>query len=429
MIEGGVSTSWLFFKIAVLLCFGAHGFNASATNPIVTISPKEIILGFTKDLSVDCSFRQGSVPSVSSLISLVLTHRRKNGHGYQHQVSVSSSGGLLNSNFLQGTSSGIINNRGISYVKVIWKNPRHDSAGVYKCDAHGIDTLGRPVTFSTNSSVETSTPSIDMVILEVRLIKDLLEDLQLKLNNSESSFNGQIKLIVSNVSQLQSQTSNSANQLLSELNSLKNSVSQLQVRVFSSISQLQSQTSNSVNQIWSEINSMKSSISQHQSRISNHEILISTIRRQQDKAKASLDAARSALFHSSSYFHGRRYFLTRSASFFNPSYGQSTCATYGGYLTELDSQSELNFVRSFVTSYGSSYFAVMMGATDEGHEGRWINTHSRTSVVHLWHPRQPDNAEGREHCSCLWKRFGFAMNDCPCYYTSTEVGFLCEIPD
>ncbi|KAI8796287.1 C-type lectin domain family 4 member K [Biomphalaria glabrata] len=398
MIEGEVSTSWLFFKIAVLLCFGAHGFNASATNPIVTISPKEIILGFTKDLSVDCSFRQGSVPSVSSLISLVLTHRRKNGHGYQHQVSVSSSGGLLNSNFLQGTSSGIINNRGISYVRVIWKNPRHDSAGVYKCDAHGIDTIGRPVTFSTNTSVETSTPSIDMVILEVRLIKDLLEDLQLKLNNSESSFSGQIKLI-------------------------------LQVRVFSSISQLQSQTSNSVNQIWSEINSMKSSISQHQSRISNHEILISNIRRQQDKAKASLDAARSALFHSSSYFNGRRYFLTRSASFFNPSYGQSTCATYGGYLTELDSQSELNFVRSFVTSYGSSYFAVMMGATDEGHEGRWINMHSRTSVVHLWHPRQPDNAEGREHCSCLWKRFGFAMNDCPCYYTSTEVGFLCEIPD
>uniref|UniRef100_A0A2C9KPG5 C-type lectin domain-containing protein n=1 Tax=Biomphalaria glabrata TaxID=6526 RepID=A0A2C9KPG5_BIOGL len=374
MIEGGVSTSWLFFKIAVLLCFGAHGFNASATNPIVTISPKEIILGFTKDLSVDCSFRQGSVPSVSSLISLVLTHRRKNGHGYQHKVSVSSSGGLLNSNFLQGTSSGIINNRGISYVKVIWKNPRHDSAGVYKCDAHGIDTLGRPVTFSTNSSVETSTPSIDMVILEVRLIKDLLEDLQLKLNNSESSFNGQIKLIVSNVSQLQSQTSNSANQLLSELNSLKNSVSQLQVRVFSSISQLHA-----------------------------------------DRAVSKLALALSCCRLIT------KFDLLNLMS--------ETCATYGGYLTELDSQSELNFVRSFVTSYGSSYFAVMMGATDEGHEGRWINMHSRTSVVHLWHPRQPDNAEGREHCSCLWKRFGFAMNDCPCYYSSTEVGFLCEIPD
>ncbi|KAK0061578.1 C-type lectin domain family 6 member A [Biomphalaria pfeifferi] len=114
---------------------------------------------------------------------------------------------------------------------------------------------------------------------------------------------------------------------------------------------------------------MKSSISQLQSRISNHEILISNIRRQQDKAKASLDTVRSALFHSSSYFNGRRYFLTRYASFFNPNYGQSTCATYGGYLTELDSQSELNFVRSFVTSYGSSYFAVMMSATDEGHEG------------------------------------------------------------
>ncbi|KAK0061576.1 C-type lectin domain family 4 member K [Biomphalaria pfeifferi] len=409
-------------KIAVFIYLAVLSFNISGADLVITTNTREIVLGFTKELTVKCSFRQGSVRAVSNLISLVLTHQRTNGHGYQHKVSVSSSGGILNSNFLQGTSSGIINNRGISYVKVIWKNPRDNRAGVYKCDAHGIDTLGRPVALSANTSVDASTPYIDMVALEIRLIKDVLEDLQLKINDSESIFNGQIKSILSNLSQLQTQTSNATNQLQFDLNSLKNSVSLLQTKVFASINQLQSNTSNSSNQTRTEINSLNSSVAQLLSRISS-------IQRQQDKDKSNLENARSALFYSSSNFNGKRYWLTRSASFFNPSYGQSTCATFGGYLTELDSQSELNFVQNFVNANGSAYFAVMMGATDEGHEGRWINRYSQTPVAHLWYPRQPDNTAGAENCSCLWKVFGFAMNDCPCYYTSNAVGFLCEIPE
>ncbi|KAH9510372.1 hypothetical protein Btru_042937 [Bulinus truncatus] len=364
-----------------------------SSNPVIEINPKVLNPALTKALDVECTFQRGY--NFAFLFSLVLMHSKtsSNNH-FSHLVSVSSTYGLINGTSLRPpfTISGAVNNTSVSYVKISWSDPGQDKAGVYKCEAHGHDVAGRPVSAASSESLQTKSPTIEMVILEMRGLEGNLNSLKLNLSNCEDYLNGELKTILSGVNQTQTNLSNS------------------------------------VNRVMSEISSVRSTVSNVQSRLASLEIQTSGIKNYQDRVSNNMATSRQAMFISSGYYQGRRYWLTRYSSLFNPTYSQTICMTYGGYLAEVNTNDELQFLRNFVMANGWSFSFAMLGGTDEGHEGRWLYMHSRTLVPSLWYPRQPDNAGGTEHCQCLYKFMGWGLNDYVCSIAG-GVRFVCEIPE
>ncbi|XP_013064519.2 uncharacterized protein LOC106053504 [Biomphalaria glabrata] len=139
-------------------------------------------------------------------------------------------------------------------------------------------------------------------------------------------------------------------------------------------------------------------------------------------------AAKNEFFIESSELNGKKYLLTKMATFYFPSFAQAMCSLYEGYLAEIDSLAEFEFVRNFIISKGSHFSNVMTGGTDEETEGIWINRHSKTPVASFWAPGEPNNLEN-EDCQNFYKFQNWYMNDAPCSVSnSVEVGFVCEIP-
>ncbi|KAH9490616.1 hypothetical protein Btru_033829 [Bulinus truncatus] len=137
----------------------------------------------------------------------------------------------------------------------------------------------------------------------------------------------------------------------------------------------------------------------------------------------------NSLFRMSDVFEGRRYYLIRHAASFTQSSAQDVCRMYGGYLAEIDTNEEFNFVRKFLAT-NPNYKLVMTGGSDEEEEGKWVNIHSKTPLkVFNWSPAMP--FLGRKgNCQCFWDQGDWYMPDCFCTMRSIVVNFryICEIP-
>ncbi|KAK3590351.1 hypothetical protein CHS0354_029575 [Potamilus streckersoni] len=102
---------------------------------------------------------------------------------------------------------------------------------------------------------------------------------------------------------------------------------------------------------------------------------------------------------------------------------RKVCKQDGGDLISLNHHNFLFFQR-LTRSKGDACIGVWVGATDIDKEGKWnwLNGESVGSI--FWHPRQPDNSGGKEHCGDLSKPFNYLMNDQTC---SSRRDFLCQI--
>ncbi|KAH9487484.1 hypothetical protein Btru_076471 [Bulinus truncatus] len=147
------------------------------------------------------------------------------------------------------------------------------------------------------------------------------------------------------------------------------------------------------------------------------------------KLNSAFETARDAYFVVSGPSEGKIYLLSREASFYYPSFGESVCALYGGYLVELDTMSEFDIVRNFSLAKGSKFNYIMTGGTDEGHYGVWINRYSKTPMAKFWYENQPNNYGGMQHCQTFNKKFDYYMDDTECHFNSrNDIGFICEVP-
>ncbi|KAK0061518.1 C-type lectin domain family 10 member A [Biomphalaria pfeifferi] len=104
------------------------------------------------------------------------------------------------------------------------------------------------------------------------------------------------------------------------------------------------------------------------------------------------------------------------------------CGLVGGYLVEVNTVQELEFIKHFLYEKASRFLYVMAGGTDEDHEGLWINGHSLTKVDSLWNSEQPDDHQGYQNCQTFNKNFNWNLDDFECVnFNSRPVGFLCEV--
>ncbi|KAH9488078.1 hypothetical protein Btru_065478 [Bulinus truncatus] len=124
-------------------------------------------------------------------------------------------------------------------------------------------------------------------------------------------------------------------------------------------------------------------------------------------------------------YNNKKYFVSKF-QYQSATEAESYCSAIGGYLAEIDDQSEYKALQNFVL--GLPVDLVLIGGSDSAVEGTWIFPRTGKSVPILdWIPGQPDNL-GNEDCLNLWKTNGGKMNDLPCGFRSSEDRFMCETP-
>ncbi|XP_013062293.2 uncharacterized protein LOC106051637 isoform X2 [Biomphalaria glabrata] len=358
--------------------------------PALNVSPSNITLGLTETMRLECSIKVVN----KSLIAIVVSHSRDTVQPtFTYISSVSSFQGV--NNYISDTSmyvTGAINSTGLSYLNITWSYPQEESAGLYKCEVNEIDEIGKPLRVSSTATVSVALPSIGSVISEINHLRKELNELKFEF----SSLKNVVSLEISSLKNL--------------FNNVDNKTETLQ------------QKNENESAHWTAVDN------QNKIRFASIENKTNSVVHMQENFVRTIASSRDELFISSNNFKGKKYLLTKEAAFFYPSLAQAVCTLFGGYLAEMDTSEEFNFVRTFVRSHGSQFMQVMAGGSDEGHEGHWTYRHSKSAVVSFWGPGEPDNYNG-ENCQNFYRNLDYRMADGQCIaLSSTSVGFLCEVP-
>ena len=102
-----------------------------------------------------------------------------------------------------------------------------------------------------------------------------------------------------------------------------------------------------------------------------------------------LDESRDAIMESQTNYGGHAYFLSRPVTW-NTHRADSWCRLFGGYLVEVNSQAEYQFVWDWVKGNNFGEWVFISGS-DEGHEGHYTYFHSGRPVDYFsWSINEPN---------------------------------------
>ena len=112
---------------------------------------------------------------------------------------------------------------------------------------------------------------------------------------------------------------------------------------------------------------------------------------------------------------------------------QENCKKHGGYLTELGTVEEFNFMRNTLreiaptSCYDINWY---LGASDVGQEGKFIWMHSKTDIGSflVWESGEPNNYGGDEDCMAAGSLNDYRLNDLYCHRSDKKVFSICEKP-
>ena len=120
-------------------------------------------------------------------------------------------------------------------------------------------------------------------------------------------------------------------------------------------------------------------------------------------------------------FHGSCYRYVYEAKTWSDAV--ATCVSKGGYLVEVTTQSEMEFIAELRHKRDPLW----VGATDEANEGSFVYQHSKRRLPNtFWRDGEPNNSRGVEHCVQLINNYGkkdAKLNDVKC---TTKYTFVCE---
>ncbi|KAI8747832.1 hypothetical protein BgiBS90_033021 [Biomphalaria glabrata] len=308
----------------------------------VNVTPPYIIIGLATEVTVQCTFRRDELPSMSSIVSLVIARANQTDQPLFHDlVSIDDVDGHAH-NLSQDVNvvSGSIDNNGESTLQLKFRYPDSNLTGLFKCVVSGFDQIGKPVT--EDAFIEVLPTSVT----------DLFEFIQTAKSN---------------------------------MIALEKTVNQLLKCIDKFVVYNKSETFPSL----------------------------------------------ASGFYASDLFQDHRYYLTKGIEIFNYTEAQSECERFGGYLLELDSHDEFLFVQNFILKISTNK-SVWTGATDDGHEGFWVNQHdARVGLSFDWYRTQPSPGLG-SHCQCFSIWYDWKLGVCYCYYDSKQrfdASYVCEIPE
>ncbi|XP_055869254.1 uncharacterized protein LOC106053156 [Biomphalaria glabrata] len=448
------------------------------TEFLLSVFPPEVVDGFTDSLEITCRYRNAPLTNLFSLSILHSVSVEKPDFKYLCSVSSFNQKIQKHSPSLKSVNGTMDPIEG-SHVSLIFEDPKVKKTGLYKCEVIGFDVeQGIPVIESKEFLVDAPDIKIETVIGQIRnetlLIRESLVSLQSESINSterikelQSSIN-QFKLdmyesisgleadhdktknVIHNTTAFSNEFHNNLKSLNTSVSGLENNLNDLKTK-FDKVEKLvndnHKELDNIKNKSVSEdfiqkaLQTMESSITQQKNFTQSAVDKSEAVKKRQDDMEGRLSKLDSgsksftqkpieSLFIGSSPFKGRRYWLTRKSYSILITDAETMCLRYGGYLLEIDSQDEFNFVRTFIQK-NSAFTCVYTGGTDSLSENIWVHRFSLLKMKALnWHKGEPNNHVKEEHCECFFKAYNYFMNDCKCdFERHGNCGFICEIPE
>ncbi|CAL1541444.1 unnamed protein product [Lymnaea stagnalis] len=157
----------------------------------LTATPKELSLGITDHLTVNCTYANDGKSDMTALISLFIYR--------QNDVNATSDNGeeLASINTYVphvntilpdfNSSSGRIAADGVSYLELSWLYPAQRQSGFYVCTAQGIDNVGHTVSTSTKTNVTTRQPERDEILNKIKELNENLKSVEQKFSDLHSN--------------------------------------------------------------------------------------------------------------------------------------------------------------------------------------------------------------------------------------------------
>ncbi|XP_059146606.1 uncharacterized protein LOC131934565 [Physella acuta] len=153
-----------------------------------------------------------------------------------------------------------------------------------------------------------------------------------------------------------------------------------------------------------------------------------------DTLKTNLDLIQTDMFSISPPFNGHHYLLSNRLYTFKVESAEAMCELFGGYLVEIDSRDEHQFLINFLTNEKNklNFSIAMTGLSDELQEKVWVNRHSKTVANYThWYSSEPNGGRS-QNCVVLYSPTWLMVDD-PCSHTMSDFSFkltyLCEVPD
>ncbi|KAK0065334.1 hypothetical protein Bpfe_005360, partial [Biomphalaria pfeifferi] len=164
----------------------------------VNVTPPYIIIGLATDVTVQCTFRRDELPSMSSIVSLVIARANLNDQSLFHDLaSINDVDGHAH-NLSQDIEVvyGSVDNNGESTLQLTFRYPDSNLTGLFKCVVSGFDQIGKPVT--ENAFIEVLPTSVTDLFEVIQTAKSNISALEKTVNQMQQCID---KFVVYNKSE------------------------------------------------------------------------------------------------------------------------------------------------------------------------------------------------------------------------------------
>ncbi|CAL1548225.1 unnamed protein product [Lymnaea stagnalis] len=361
-----------------MLFFFMNGIQFTVGQVTITTTPAVIESEITKSLVVTCRFP----PQPSSgyqVFSLALKKLLANSTLEQLASIHRDSHSIVHidsPSYGMSRGNGVIDSTLGSFLTLEWLNPKVSESGTYQCKANVFNHADDIFVFNENKTVTFTQPSVGS-------LTHMLLELESEMNN--------------------------------KLQKLEN--------VFKNLTAQSTQTENELQKLENDFKNLTAQSTQTENKL--------------QKLETKLHDLESTIFKTSTVLNGHQYYL----SLYEPHSAvnaEMACEALGGYLAEVDDKNEFDFLKTLIGAPAAHGQSFLLGGTDEGHEGRWVNRHSGTPLGYTsWLQGTPDNnlfnglTENCQTILYIASVNDFVMNDLSCFNSNIETikfYFICEVP-
>ena len=220
------------------------------------------------------------------------------------------------------------------------------------------------------------------------------------------------------VSNQQVQVSNQQEQVSNQQEQVSNQQAQ--------VSNQQEQVSNQQEQVSNQqeqVSNQQEQVSNQQEQVSNQQEQLSD--QQPQVSNHEFDPDLSLIEFTSQDFRGKQYLLSKDIHLADITDFQDNCRAAGGYLAEIDTEAEYDFIMTFLKEeLPSRRRTALVGATDQETEGSWVMMESGKPAGFLtWCSFCGRRGPGRDCLYLVWNSRDAGMHDWLCFLAKS--GDLC----
>jgi len=170
----------VFTSASAASTLAPSGSAAPVSDIHILATPTAIHDGFTKYLTVNCSFMHGPGSDFSTIMSIILSKTSSpSDSNYNEIASVTafSNGNVDVTDALGATVSGHLESNSESFIAYEWKYPSSTTEGMYKCEAYGMDRKGHPRNTKMETTVTEQAVNLNMVLVNMKHMDNEIDEL------------------------------------------------------------------------------------------------------------------------------------------------------------------------------------------------------------------------------------------------------------